>query len=143
MNAKIRGLIAVAGFAVVSTAGIGTAIAGEDRLDENYWVTPVPEAWYEAYFDNDKDFYANRSFGRQLAWQFGFRFPDLEIEADGKSVNDFYNYMMDRQARSGPILRTPDLVNPFNSSLFTLPSAQVGSRRSPRGEFVFETLPPR
>jgi len=50
-------------------------------------------------------------------------FPEKEIERDASRVNGFYRRVMQRQVSSDPILRVPDAVNPFDSSVMALPPA--------------------
>ncbi|MFM7450730.1 MAG: hypothetical protein ACKO24_19280 [Leptolyngbyaceae cyanobacterium] len=92
---------------------------------------PVPNAFDEAYFENNKIFFRNRELDRQLGFIFGVPdFVENEITKDGQQVFDTYRAQMSAQLRSGPILRTPDLPTPFSYSLFTLPapvSSPIGS----------------
>ncbi|HEY9753259.1 MAG TPA: hypothetical protein V6C46_09925 [Coleofasciculaceae cyanobacterium] len=92
---------------------------------------PVPNAFDEAYFENNKIFFRNRDLDRQLGFIFGVPdFVENEITKDGKQVFDTYRTQMSAQLRSGPILRTPDLPTPFTYSLLTLPgpvSSPIGA----------------
>ncbi len=110
---------------------------------------PVPNAFDEAYFENNKIFFRNRQLDRQLGFIFGVPdFVENEITKDGQQVFDTYRAQMSAQLRSGPILRTPDLPTPFAYSLFTLPapvSAPMGSPPvvgSPIAPVPPLTLPP-
>ncbi|MCL6432901.1 MAG: hypothetical protein K6T90_01595 [Leptolyngbyaceae cyanobacterium HOT.MB2.61] len=82
----------------------------------------VEEAFDDAFFDNDRDFYKNRSFPRQVDWLLGIGgFPEIEISRDGKEVNDLYREVLARQLAGGPIIRVFDLPSPFCQSLRTVP----------------------
>ena len=52
----------------------------------------------------------------------GFGFPDQAIVWDGAAVNHLYDRMLDAQSPAIPV-RTPDLGNPFRSSLVMAPYA--------------------
>ena len=52
----------------------------------------------------------------------GFGFPDQTIVWDGAAVNSLYNRLLDGQSLAMPV-RTPDLGNPFRSSLVMAPYA--------------------
>ncbi|HEY9676078.1 MAG TPA: hypothetical protein V6D11_31840 [Waterburya sp.] len=109
----------------------------------------IPEAFERAFFQESGTFYRNRSIPRQISYiigpglPWGAGFPELELERDARRINSLYNEVLELQASSDPIIRTPDLPNPFGSSLRT----QYGPRRFGTqlegGEFNFETLPPR
>ena len=110
---------------------------------------PLDEAFNRAFFRDSGNFYQNRTLQGQFEYMFGpgvpgrAGFPDLTIERDAERVNKLYMYALDQQVSSDPILRSPDLPNPFNSSLRQL----TPFRRSPLGvegsEFTVPTLPPR
>lgn len=83
----------------------------------------IPEAFDRAFFNDSGIFYKNRSFPRQLDVILGTglpgraAFPELEIERDAKLVNLLYRDALEQQVSSDPVLRTPDLPTPYNSSL--------------------------
>jgi hypothetical protein len=52
----------------------------------------------------------------------GFGFPDQAIIWDGAAINALNNRLLDAQTTSMP-LRTPDLANPYRSSLVMAPYA--------------------
>jgi hypothetical protein len=87
---------------------------------ETIEITTIPQAFNDAFFSHDADFMTNRGIGRQFAWLLGFGFPELEINQDTRAVNDLYNEVLFRQNHSDPYMRTADLPNPFNTSLFEL-----------------------
>lgn len=80
----------------------------------------IPERFDEVYFRRDPDFFANRSLLRQLLFLTG-PFTENEIANDSQGVSNLYYETMSRQLNNFPIVRTPDLPNPFNESLLTLP----------------------
>lgn len=109
-------------------------------------ILTIEEAFERAFFDNDKPFFDNRSIPRQLDYLFGLRnsFPENEINRDAKNVHELYREVLRQQVASDPVLRTPDLPNPYNTSLFQLPVFNPTNRINPvQGLEFYEPLPPR
>lgn len=134
---------------VVAAAGgfANSAIADPDRSNifppENSRQLRIDQEFDRVFFDNDKEFFNNRSFERQLDYLFGIRnsFPENEINRDGKGIHQLYVEVLEQQVGRDPILLTPDMPNPFNTSLRQLPpyiNRPFGGR-----EFVNEEQLPR
>ncbi len=89
-------------------------------------VVPIPEAVDDEFFDVSGDFYRQRTIPDQVRSLLGLgvpaTFPDLAIEADAEEINELYKELLELQVASDPILRTPDLPNPYTTSLLLLPS---------------------
>lgn len=85
------------------------------------------DTFERAYFRNDPTFYENRGLKRQIdtligpGKKFGTTFSDNEIAKDGELVNTLYHDALTQQATNDPYLRTPDLPNPYDSSLLMTP----------------------
>ncbi|MBN3908402.1 MAG: hypothetical protein HWQ35_18225 [Nostoc sp. NMS1] len=101
-----------------------------------------------AFFSHDRNFYENGSLKRQLdsllgsGSSFGGSFPENEIAHDAELVNTLYHDVLTQQAGNDPYIRTPDLPNPYDTSLMMSP--RLNSNKLKVGtEFRFETLPPR
>jgi hypothetical protein len=101
-----------------------------------------------AFFSHDRNYYENGSLKRQIdslfgpGSVFGTTFPDNEIAKDGELVHSLYRDMLVQQSMNDPYIRTPDLPNPYDSSLLMSPryntnKLQVGT------EYRFETVQPR
>lgn len=106
------------------------------------------DVFNRAYFKNDPDFYENQTFPRQVNWIIGpgsiFRnsFPESEIARDAELVNIVYRDVLTQQVSNDPYLRTPDLPNPYNTSL--LASPRLNANKLKMGtEFRFDTSLPR
>ncbi|MFH7028099.1 MAG: hypothetical protein ACHBN1_22525 [Heteroscytonema crispum UTEX LB 1556] len=106
------------------------------------------DVFNRAFFKNDRTFYGNNTFRRQIDWMFGpgslFKnsFPENEIARDAELVNTVYRDVMNQQVSNDPYIRTPDLPNPYNTSLMM--SGRLNSNKLKVGtEFRFETEPPR
>jgi hypothetical protein len=124
-----------AGFPCVAVAETANAETANDVVER-------------AFFTNDRTFYDNNSFRRQVDWMLGsgslFRnsFPENEIARDGELVNVVYRDVLTQQVGNDPYIRTPDLPNPYGTSL--LMSPRLNSNKLKSGtEFRFETMPPR
>ncbi|BAY60673.1 hypothetical protein NIES22_07320 [Calothrix brevissima NIES-22] len=88
------------------------------------------DAMERAFFRHDPNFYDNRSLKRQLdsflgAGSFSNTFPENEIARDGELVNGIYRDMMTQQATNDPYLRTPDLPNPYGTSILMSPRSNA------------------
>lgn len=109
----------------------------------------LPEAFDRAFFQDSGDFYRNRSIERQIGYIIGpglpggAGFPELELERDAKRIHDLYRDALEQQVSRDPIIRTPDLPNPFSSSLRSQFGFNRVGNRVEGSEFNFEALPPR
>lgn len=117
------------------------SVATAQTATPNY-ETPS-EALERAYFRHDPNFYQNRSLQRQVdslvgAGSFGNSFPENEIARDGELINSVYRDMLNQQATNDPYLRTPDLPNPYGTSLLLSPRANAEQLKVGT-EFRFET----
>lgn len=112
-------------------------------------VETIPEAFERAFFTDYGDFYRSRSIPSQIQFILGTglpgraAFPELQLERDAERINELYSYLIEQQASADPIIRTPDLANPFNTSVRLLPVSNTFGTRVEGGEFIFETVPPR
>ncbi|MBP0000607.1 MAG: hypothetical protein J7641_16680 [Cyanobacteria bacterium SID2] len=96
----------------------------------------IPEAFERAYFEHNPNFFDNRNLGRQIESMF-FSYPENEITRDGELIYVLYRDVLEQQNTYDPYLRTPDLLNPFNSSLDTL--YRTGGNPPVRGsEFIID-----
>lgn len=138
------------------TLGIEAPYYGEPVAGEYNRLLTLNEAFIQAFFRESGDFYLNRTLPGQFKYIFGpgipgrAGFPDLEIERDAQRINRLYRIAIEQQTSSDPVLRTPDLPNPFDTSILRLPASRrfVGPREGflgpvEGGEFRFETPLPR
>ncbi|MBE9129442.1 MULTISPECIES: hypothetical protein [unclassified Coleofasciculus] len=151
---RLRLLLSALVVAAAST-GIADSTMAQTRSSgsEPIRLETIPESFNRAFFNDSGDFYRNRSIGRQIDYIIGpgglggAAFPELEIERDAKLINILYEDALNQQFASDPVIRTPDLANPFDTSIRLLPvSARFRPQVSPRiegSEFFFETVPPR
>jgi hypothetical protein len=80
----------------------------------------LPQAFEDAYFRFDENFYRNRQVPRNLTWFMG-PFPENEIAGDGRTINQVYQEALTQQNNDGPLIRTRDADNPYQSSIMTAP----------------------
>ncbi|MCC5646717.1 hypothetical protein LC607_28135 [Nostoc sp. CHAB 5824] len=144
MGIKLKTL---GGLLVLLAAGIAfPSVASAQTETSNYETTN--DVFERAYFRHDRNFYENGSLKRQLdsflgsGSGFGGSFPENEIARDAELVNTLYHDVLTQQVGNDPYIRTPDLPNPYDTSLMMSP--RVNSSKLKVGtEFRFETLPPR
>ncbi|MBE9122243.1 hypothetical protein IQ269_15885 [Tychonema sp. LEGE 07199] len=91
---------------------------------------PISGEFNRQFFEASGDFYHNVSLQGYMGDYLGIgapsgvvAFPEKEIERDASRISGLYRRVMQRQVSSDPILRVPDAVNPFDSSVMALPPA--------------------
>ena len=138
---------------IASLSGLIVALTTSTVLSSSV-VAQTPTSNYEtpdrvierAFFENDPNFYKNNSFKRQVDFLLGpgslFRnsFPESEIARDAELVNKVYQDLLQQQVGRDPYIRTPDLPNPYNSSLLSSPKFR-NSELKTGTEFRFEEIP--
>lgn len=83
-------------------------------------IQTIPEAFNRAFFHRSGDFFHNDTIGSQFTFVFGLDgYSDRQIAKDANTIESLYRDFMHQQVSSDPLIRTPDLENPFNSSLLT------------------------
>lgn len=94
-----------------------------------YGPDSIPRQFNDAYFDSTGDYHRATSVRGQLSvilgvgvpWR-GFNvFPETQVSEDGQRVHDLYERTMYQQVSGSRIMRTPDLINPFDTSITELP----------------------
>lgn len=122
--------------AAIATTGMGimghtpTANASEDEL------RTLEQAFEDAFYENDKNFYRNRSLFRTVQNLF-ISYPDNEIIEDGRALHQLYRDAMRQQTSSDPTIRTPDLFNPFDRSLLSAPDSN-GSNSPSQNQVIWQ-----
>ncbi|MUG97038.1 hypothetical protein F7734_33750 [Scytonema sp. UIC 10036] len=106
------------------------------------------DVFERAFFKNDPNFYRNQSIWRQIDFILGKgsllrnSFPEHEIARDAELMNILYRDALNQQATHDPYIRTPDLPNPYTSSVLMSPALNSSKLRTGT-EFRFETNSPR
>jgi hypothetical protein len=86
-------------------------------------VESIPRRFERAFFQNSGDFYYNRTIPRQVELVFGVGLPENQIQDDANLINGLYRELSEQQNNSDPILRSPDIRNPYDTSIRMLPSS--------------------
>ncbi|MGB3512966.1 MAG: hypothetical protein WBA93_27875 [Microcoleaceae cyanobacterium] len=125
MNWKsLSGIFVFSAIAILTSAH--AAKAGHPR-DSARTYQPFAEEFNRATQRGSRNFFRNRGLLQQIGNYFGVpRFPDQAIGDDNERVNQLYIDEQRRQFSSTPVIRTPDLINPYNTSIMTTPAADQG-----------------
>jgi hypothetical protein len=124
MNLRFRSLTGVL-VLVASAAVFPLAVTAQPRSStQASGYETLPQVFNQAYFTNDPNFFKDQSVVRELDLIFGFRdsFLENEIRRDAELVDFVYKSSLNQQVSSGSIIRTPDLANPYNTSLLQSPA---------------------
>ncbi len=103
------------------------------------------DTFERAFFQNNRNFYENSTPQRQIDSFVGtgsiFRnsFPENEIARDAELVNILYRDVLQQQVGNDPYLRTPDLPNPYDTSMLMSPRFNANKLRVGT-EFRFENV---
>ncbi len=82
----------------------------------------IPAAFNRAFFEHTGNAFENQTIVSQLNTIFGFNYyPEKQIALDGELVDYLYKDVMEQQTASIAPVRTRDLSNPFNTSLYENP----------------------
>lgn len=118
MRLRFKSLTGVLVLVVVATSFTSAAIAEPASSTQPSSNETISEAFNRAFFKNEPNFYRTRSFGNQIDLIFGLRsFPDQKYVRDAEAIERLYQDTLDQQTSSDPILRTPDLPNPYETSI--------------------------
>jgi len=103
----------------------------------------LPEAMQSAVTATSQDAFSTVfTLGRQIDFILGIGgFPEMETNRDSSFAHEIYQDYLAQQFNNGPFIRTPDLANPFNSSVYSNPAYLRSGQTVPSGEFLFETEP--
>ncbi|MEB3339292.1 hypothetical protein [Okeania sp.] len=85
---------------------------------------PFAEEFNKASQRSSGNFLRNRSIFHQVGRFLGIpKYPEQAIESDNSRLNRLYIREQRRQFSSTPVIRTPDLINPYDQSVFTAPAS--------------------
>ena len=154
MGMRFTNLIGVLVLAAASSVIAESAIAQRTTISPvGVPVSPftlgIPDVVERAFFEDSQTFFENNSTRRQFNLIFGVggidraSYPDLEIVRDAQRITILYRELLEQQVSSDPVIRTPDLPNPFNTSILQSPTVNVNvsGTRVTGSEFVFERQP--
>lgn len=144
---KLLGALALA----VASSGLASAVKAQNAPlgFEPIRTETIPDAFEREFFRDSGNFYRTRTFESQVGYILGpglpgrAGFPELQLERDARRISELYRDLIDQQASADPIIRTPDLANPFNTSLRLSPASSRFGSRVEGSEFIYETVPPQ
>ncbi len=118
-------LIPILVISAASSVFASEALAQTELTDESQPVRleTVPEVFNRAFYHGLGDTIEQFSLGGQLNFIFGWRafpqgsFPENQIAREARLVNILSRDVFNQQNSNGPIIRTRDLNNPFNTSV--------------------------
>jgi hypothetical protein len=118
---NLGSVLAIATLSIVTS--VGTAKAQETEPTR---YQPFAEEFNRAFRRSSGDYFRNRQLVEQLGDFLGLpSFPDQAIGQDNKNVHKLYQQLMEAQFNSTPVIRTPDLPSPYNSSIMTAPASGI------------------
>lgn len=141
MGIKFKTFGGLLGLLVSGVAFPSVVVA--QTVTPNYETTN--DVFERAFFRHDRNFYENSSPKRQLdvilgpGSVFQNSFPENEIARDADLVNAVYRDVLQQQVGNDPYLRTPDLPNPYDTSLLMSPRLNANKLRVGT-EFRFESM---
>lgn len=132
---KLMGTTLIAGVVVSTAAEVAVAqqtqaapetVAqsgeGYRRPPEVEPLPTVPQAFHRAFYSHDGNFFDNRGIWQSFRLIFGIpNYVENSISQDGRAVDRLYREVIEQQTSSDPVLRTPDLPNPYTGSVLTTP----------------------
>lgn len=126
MARKLINLGSVLAIAILSiVTSVGAAKAQEQETEPSRY-QPFADEFNRAFRRTSGDYFRNRQLAEQLGDFFGVpSFPDQAISQDNKNVHKLYRELMEAQFNSTPIIRTPDLPSPYDSSIMTAPASGI------------------
>jgi len=123
MYNRLTNLITVLTLSAASSLLGSGALANPVPVNYPSTFESIPEAFNRAFSKESGTAFDSTRITSQLNSIFGWgsfpegSFPENQISRDGERVHQLFVEQMKQQTNSGPILRTRDLENPFNSSI--------------------------
>jgi len=112
-------------FSTLATLTSVQVAEAEDRENSVRTYQPFAEEFNRASQVRSGNFFRNRNLLHQIGRYFGIpKYPEQAIESDNRRVNQLYIDEQRRQFSSTPVIRTPDLINPYDQSVLTAPPSQ-------------------
>lgn len=107
-------------------AGSSSSLASDYSGDPYGYTGPlpptIPQRFNQAFYSHTGNFFDNRGIWQSFRLIFGVpNYIENSISQDGRAVNRLYQEVIEQQLSSDPVLRTPDLPNPYTGSVLTTP----------------------
>jgi hypothetical protein len=104
--------------ALMSSAG-SAVLAQEQEAD----LPPLSESNISEVVDRNSNldsFWEEAFIGGDAKFLFGLSYDDNQVAKDARRIQVLYQDLLEQQDRDNPIVRTRDLPNPYDTSLFEL-----------------------
>jgi len=109
-------------FSLIATLIFVQIAQAERPEDSTGTYQPFAEKFNRAAQRSSGNFFYKSDLLYQMGRFFGiYRYPEQAIERDSRRINQLYINEQRRQFSSTPVIRTPDLINPYNQSVLTAP----------------------
>jgi len=154
MGMRFKGLVSLLVLATASTVLASAAVAQEQvSVSDRISTETLNDAFNRTLYTNSGNFFREQGLLNQTNTILGQgsivrnSFAENRITRDARLINILYRDALEQQASSTPLVRTPDLPTPYDTSVLLNPSIYVNRLTSDAlpqgGELQFETLPPR
>ncbi len=103
---------------LLSSAG-STALAEEKEAE----LPPLRQSSIPEVMNRNADLddaWENASILGDFKWNFGIEYEDNKLAKDARRINALYIDLLEQRDRDNPAVRTRDLPNPYDTSLFEL-----------------------
>jgi len=77
----------------------------------------IPEVVDRAAIESSGGFFEQRTTGADARFVFGIGYDENRLAKDAQRIEVIYQDLLEQQAATGPVLRTPDLANPYSTSV--------------------------
>lgn len=115
MSMKFKSFIGIVVLITASTACVSDALA--DEASPSSRGKTIPEVIDEAANQSSGDFFESRSLEQDAAFTFGIGYDEDKLAKDAQQIQILSEDLLNQQASDGPLIRTQDLVNPYNTSV--------------------------
>ncbi|HEY9750029.1 MAG TPA: hypothetical protein V6C63_15190 [Allocoleopsis sp.] len=154
MGMRLKGLVSLFVLATASTVFTSAVVAQEQiSVSDRISTETLNDAFTRTLYTNSGNFFREQGLLNQANTILGQgsiirnSFAENRIARDARLLNILYRDALQQQASDGPLIRTPDLPTPYDTSILVNPTIYVNRLTSDAlpqgGELQFETLPPR
>jgi len=123
MRVRFERLIGMVLLATSSLAYGPSVFAEEGIANAN---ETIPEVVDSAALQSAGDFFEQRTTEADARFIFGIGYDDDKLAKDAQRIEVIYQDLLEQQVSDGPVLRTPDLANPYSTSVLLI--RQDGNR---------------
>ncbi len=96
----------------------GSSVFAEEEISSAS--ETIPEVVDRAAIQSSGGFFEQRTTGADARFLFGIGYDENRLAKDAQRIEVIYQDLLEQQASRGPILRTPDLANPYSTSVHSI-----------------------